>query len=282
MANSNYTKVNTSQLNDLSEVIKKSTTIVLNGLTNYKSGLQSIENSSLLEGTSIDAINEAYNKIVNVYNRFEEYSTLSVDAIKKIVFETESIDQSEANNNQDVISADPLTFGAGVAMSATVTSKSEESSTKSIKTSSNLTGNASTVSNYFQEDMGLNRAATAAIMANMSKESGFNPNSSYTESGGFTSYGLSQWNRGRLQNLKKYCNNNGYDYSSMDGQLHFLEYELKTSYPSVYNKLVSVSDTPEGAYEAAYYYCVHYEVPSNKDTKGNQRGAIAQDYYNQI
>ncbi len=65
----------------------------------------------------------------------------------------------------------------------------------------------------------------------------------------------------------------------MEGQLYFLEYELNTGYSGVFNYLLSVPDTGEGAYDAAYYFCVYFEIPENKEAKGHSRGASARDSY---
>ncbi len=116
-----------------------------------------------------------------------------------------------------------------------------------------------TVYRYLKEEMSLNTAATCGIMANLQKESNFNPNCSFTESGGFVSYGLCQWNRERLTALKNYCSNHGYDYQSLTGQLHYMQYELETSELSAYNKVRNVSDTPSGAYDAGYNWAKYFE-----------------------
>ena len=101
--------------------------------------------------------------------------------------------------------------------------------------STEAASNEKTIYDYLTKTMKLNSAAACGVLANLEKESSFNPKSSYKESGGFISYGICQWNRGRLDNLKSYCSKNKYDYTTLNGQLHFLEYELKNSYKSVYN-----------------------------------------------
>ena len=142
--------------------------------------------------------------------------------------------------------------------------------------------NRDTIVDCAKNDMGLNDAATAAILANVDQECTFRVTSSYMETNGNTSYGLAQWNGNRRNNLIKYCNNNGLDYKTTEGQMQFLEYELKTSYPAVYEKLTTVENTPEGAYEAASYYCKVYEVPANASKKADQRGNWAKEYFNDL
>ena len=150
--------------------------------------------------------------------------------------------------------------------------------------SASVTGkaNETQVYNYLINTMGLNRAAACGVLANIEAESGFNPNSSYTESDGNISHGICQWNGGRYTNLVNYCNNNGYDAGSLNGQLHFLEHELKKSYRSVYNVLTSVSETQQGAYDAAFMWCFYFEVPANRGTRSFSRAvSAATNYWNE-
>ena len=109
----------------------------------------------------------------------------------------------------------------------------------------------------------------------MEHESGFNV---HAVGDGGDAYGLCQWNS-RNWELRAFCSSNGYDYTTMEGQLYFLEYELNTGYSGVFNYLLSVPDTGEGAYDAAYYFCVYFEIPENKEAKGHSRGASARDSY---
>ena len=125
-------------------------------------------------------------------------------------------------------------------------------------------------------DMGLSRAAACGVMANIQAESLFNPNA-WGDHG--TSYGLCQWHEGRFTHLKNYCSRNGYDYTTLTGQLHFLEYELKYCYSGVWRTLQNVSDTAWGAYQAAYYWCWNYEMPADTENVAVARAALAQEAY---
>ena len=122
---------------------------------------------------------------------------------------------------------------------------------------------------------GLNAAAACGVMANMEAESTFNPKA--TSRGG--SYGLCQWTGSRKTNLINYCKKNGLDSSSVDGQVQFLLYELKTDYKSVYNKLKSVPNSADGAYTAGYRFCYDFERPANKSSRSQQRGNLAKNSY---
>ena len=132
------------------------------------------------------------------------------------------------------------------------------------------------VYNFLVGNMGLNSAAACGLMANVQEESNF----SVKEIGdGNTSFGLFQWHRGRKANLIKYCEEKGLNYQSVEGQLSYLEYELKKSYKSVYNYIKSVENSADGAYKAGYHWCYYYEVPSNKAYKSDKRGNLAKNTY---
>ena len=83
---------------------------------------------------------------------------------------------------------------------------------------------------------GFSAAATAGIMGNWERESGNNPD--ITEIGGYGGYGLAQWtNTGsgsaaRKTNLINWCNSNGYDYRTLEGQLNYFLYEYNLPYYS--------------------------------------------------
>ena len=141
---------------------------------------------------------------------------------------------------------------------------------------SEATTNEIKVYNYLVGKMGLNTAAACGLLANAQHESNFN----VKETGdGNSSFGLFQWHKGRKANLKKYCKKNGLDYQTVEGQLSYLEYELKKSYKKIYNYITSVENTADGAYDAGYYWCYYYEIPSNKASKSVKRGNLAKKTY---
>ncbi len=143
--------------------------------------------------------------------------------------------------------------------------------------------------NFLVTEMGLNTAAACGVLANIEKESNFRSDLleyGYTwNSGG--GYGICQWTNyprtassGRRTNLVNYCNANGYDYTSLIGQLYFLKYELETTYyNSVYARLQQVSNTAEGAYNAGYRWCYSFEVPQNYSSVSIVRGNLAMNTY---
>ncbi len=136
-----------------------------------------------------------------------------------------------------------------------------------------------TIYNFLIDEMGLSSAAACGVLANIEKESNFNPQL-YGDSG--SSYGICQWHNGRFDNLKNFCNKNGYSWKTLEGQLHFLKYELETN-PSttgyILDKLEDIPNTAEGAYTAGYNWCYYFERPSNKVAKSEARGANARDVY---
>lgn len=128
---------------------------------------------------------------------------------------------------------------------------------------------------FFTETMGLKPAAACGIMANINAESRFVAN--ITGPGG--SYGICQWLGVRKTRLQNYCSSRGYNYTSLDGQLRFLQYELKNTFPGVNSYLKKVSNTSSGAYNAAYYFCYHFEAPFNKASASSYRGSLAKSTY---
>ena len=128
--------------------------------------------------------------------------------------------------------------------------------------------------------MGLNHAAACGIMGNIRHESNFR-STIYGDGG--TSYGICQWHAGRFTRLKNYCSSNGYDYTTIEGQLKYLQYELNAFYPEIMSYIKSVPDTEQGCRDAAEYFCVHFEKPANKYEKGKSRASEAvKNYYTKI
>ena len=128
--------------------------------------------------------------------------------------------------------------------------------------------------NFLIREMGYNHAAACGVMANIKYESGYRPTVN-GDSG--TSYGICQWHLGRKTNLINYCTDNGWDYNTLEAQLEFLKYEIQTRYPAVHNYLKSVPNTPEGAYDAGYYFCFNFEAPAARTAQSTARGNYAQN-----
>ncbi len=149
--------------------------------------------------------------------------------------------------------------------------------------------NEETIYEFLKNECGLKTAAACGVLANIEKESNFNPDlqeAGYSWSGG-AGYGICQWTNsprtnssGRRTDLVNWCGSNGYNYRSLDGQLHFLKHELETSYTGVYNHLKSVSNNGDGAYSAGYKWCYSFEVPNGYDSGVSEtRGNLARSKY---
>lgn len=146
-----------------------------------------------------------------------------------------------------------------------------------IKLSTDMIGeNESEIYTYLTETVGLNTAAAAGVMANLYRESSFNPEA--VDSAGI-SFGLCQWTGTRYTDFQEYCRTNGYSSTSMEGQLAFLNHELNTTQYKVLEYLQEVEDTAQGAYDAGYYFCVYYERPADTELNAVSRASLARDTY---
>ena len=122
------------------------------------------------------------------------------------------------------------------------------------------TSRKSKIYTYLTDNLGFQRSAADAIMANIEAESSFNPSIEVEDTNGLMSIGLFQWNGDRCDNFKKYCNARSLEYGSVDAQLAFLSYELNGTYSKQYDKMLGFADSADGAYNAAYYWASHFEV----------------------
>ena len=129
---------------------------------------------------------------------------------------------------------------------------------------------------YLTMDMGLSHASACGIIANIQYESSFDPHC-LGDNG--TSYGICQWHAERYTDLENWCNNHSYDYTTLEGQLHYLEHDLKVLHPGIFDHIESVENSSDGAYDAGYHWCVYFEIPSDRYNKAIERGTAAQQYY---
>lgn len=140
----------------------------------------------------------------------------------------------------------------------------------------NINENTVIIYQYLTEEMGLNHSAACGVLANIHLESSFNPR---IFGDGGTSYGICQWHLGRFSGLVGYCRQNGLDYNTVEGQLAYMRYELEHGYTGVLSYLQSVEDTAQGAYQAAAYWCLHYEMPDSMYLRAQRRGNLASNEY---
>lgn len=131
---------------------------------------------------------------------------------------------------------------------------------------------------YLTRQLGFNSASASGILANIGEESSFDPNKNESVSG--AGYGLCQWTGSRRTALMNWCGDNGYDYTSIEGQLNYLNHELQNGYSSVYNTLISVPNTADGAYNAAYAWCMDFEKPEYRNKVHGQYDAYGNSVTN--
>lgn len=134
--------------------------------------------------------------------------------------------------------------------------------------------NENIVYNFLVNEMGYSKAAAIGVIANIAAESGFNPNI-YGDSG--TSYGICQWHKSRFTKLKAFASKRGLDYTDINTQLKYIKYELEGT--NVDRCLRTVTNDQNGAYNAAYYFCYHFERPANTRATSIQRGNNAIKIY---
>lgn len=129
---------------------------------------------------------------------------------------------------------------------------------------------------YLTEELKLNSAAACGILANIEYESAFQ----VTIIGDHgTSFGLCQWHNERYTALRGYCMARGLDYRTVEGQMAYLAYELKSAYLPLYSALRSVENSADGAYRAAYLWCIQFERPVDMQRKAVTRGNSARYKY---
>jgi len=126
---------------------------------------------------------------------------------------------------------------------------------------------------YLTRAIGFNTAAACGILANIKRECDFDPTC------GSTYYGLVQWNGTALSNMRKWCAEHGYASTGIQGQLGWLNVELQANYRKVYDYLMNVENSAQGAYDAAHYFCYWFEIPASRASASESRGKLARDTY---
>ena len=129
---------------------------------------------------------------------------------------------------------------------------------------------------YLTTELNLSDAAACGVLANIEHESAFQP-TIFGDKG--TSYGLCQWHNERFSSLRGYSSSLGLDYRTVEGQMAYLKYELGNKYTSLLLSLQSIDNTPDGAYRAAWLWCIQFARPSNMQVKAAQRGELARGKY---
>lgn len=119
--------------------------------------------------------------------------------------------------------------------------------------------NETKIYNFLVDDLDCNLATALGILANIERESSFNPKAQYPAKGEASYYGICQWGGSRLTDLKEFCSQKGYAYDSVEGQLNFLKHELYGNEFRAWEKMQGIEDTAEGAYLAGYNWARYFE-----------------------
>ena len=205
---------------------------------------------------------------------YQDYFTVTVGAnynlFKNIMSVTDDVDgalpysETEANGSYTLVSSFNINTAGEYSVQLIATDSSGNKSyddwivnvvNASGEDKGDGSSNSDQIYNYLTGTVGLNRAATIGIMANIKRESSYNPDT-YNNSG---NYGLCQWGGSRYRRLMEFCNNNGLDYRTVSGQVRYIEYELNNYYTSVLSQLQGVEDSKDGAYNAGYIFAEQYE-----------------------
>ena len=127
---------------------------------------------------------------------------------------------------------------------------------------------------FLREELGLNAAAASGILANIERESEFDPHCLGDDG---TSYGICKWHAERFAELRSWCRREGLKYTSLQGQLRFLAHELESRrYEDVLASLRTAEDSAAGAYWAADQWCRRFELPDHVDREAESRGLRAE------
>ena len=140
----------------------------------------------------------------------------------------------------------------------------------------NITENTLLIYCYLRTELEMSHAAACGVLANIHLESNFRP---IALGDGGTSYGICQWHNGRFTHLMNYCRREELDYNTLEGQLEFLKYELEHGYEHVYEAIQKVDDDEDGAYKAAYIFCMRFEMPDQLRARSERRGNLAREEY---
>ena len=133
------------------------------------------------------------------------------------------------------------------------------------------------ITDFLRFDLDLPDSAVAAILANMHRESSFDP-LAIDDTRGF--FGLCQWSRSRWMDCFYFCQDRGLDRFSLDGQLAFLRYELEGEYEWIYRQyLLPAEISEDGAQEAQYAFCEYYEAPLDPEWEQVRRSRLVAEIY---
>ena len=129
---------------------------------------------------------------------------------------------------------------------------------------------------FFRDYAGLNNAVIAGILANIQRESSFDP-TSQGDSG--NAFGLCQWNKLRQKRLDALCERAELNRDDVMTQEIFMIAELQVYYPAIWNQLLWLEETEEEAALAAEIFCKEYEKPAQMEEEKEIRSQLAKYYF---
>ena len=129
---------------------------------------------------------------------------------------------------------------------------------------------------FFREDAALSNAVIAGILANIQRESGFEP-TRIGDNG--QAFGLCQWSEKRQARLDSLCERAGLDRDDAAVQQIFMIAELQVCYSDTWTLLQWLAETEDDAAWAAWYICRNYEAPVHMDEELIIREQLARDYF---
>lgn len=138
--------------------------------------------------------------------------------------------------------------------------------------------------------LGINEYAVAGVMGNIEGESSFNPNAIESNGEGI---GICQWSFGRKEQLKKYAQSKGVEWSDVDTQIEFLIGEITkgggangyanfqmsgTHYGYTYNTWYNAKNTDD----ATEAFMAVFERPDMTVAHTDRRKESAKKYYEEF
>ena len=133
------------------------------------------------------------------------------------------------------------------------------------------------IADFLRDEMGLNDAAAAAIVANISRECSFDYRA---VDSGRNFFGLCQWSRTRWISFTSFCYERELDKNTLEAQLLFLQYELETDYHDLLTYvLMDAENSEDGALYAQWCFCQFFEVPTELEKEQEIRAWLVHDTY---
>lgn len=130
---------------------------------------------------------------------------------------------------------------------------------------------------FLVSECDLSPAQAIGVCGNIARECGFNPQALQPNGVG---YGLIQWSYGRRTRLVSWCNQHGYAYDTLEGQLEYLKAnELGAANEGWSNGSISKFKQIDDAEYAAEYFARFNEQPGDIETEVGIRRANAAKYW---